>query len=518
MRITISDSTRSFEKGNTVLDCLRGFDPKMEETALGAFFGGRVLGLNERLIEDCALVPITFEEDEGRRIYERSLRLLLIAALGVVFPGSRLRVDYSIGYGVYMKLLDRAVSDGDVMQLEMAMWGLCEEDCPYTIKEGTVSLKDVTRPFFGMVLPSTGRIRAFSLIPMDSGFVMQMPSPKNPSVPAPYLSRPKHLSVFNESQEWCRILDTTCAEDLNRLQREGKFREFIRVNEALHDKSIAAIADEIHANGRRCIFVAGPSSSGKTTFSNRLAVHLRVLGHRPLVVSMDDFFLNRDTYPVREDGTADFEDIVCLDMPCFEKSMKQLLRCEETDLPKYDFHTGTRSKETHTVKLNAGDPVIVEGIHALNPIVSRGIDSKWVFKVYVSCLSCVNVDDENRVRTTDVRLLRRSVRDMLFRNTPPEQTMAGWQSVRAGEEKWIFPYQETADAMFNTSLHYELPFLKKHISKNLASISPDDPNFVYVCRLKRILDSFDSLTEDVYNEVPPLSLMREFLGGCTFYV
>ena len=517
MRIEIAGDTRSFESGTTVFDCLRGFDAGFEETALGVFLGGRVLGLADLLTDDCTLRPITFKDEEGRRIYERSLRLLLIAALSQLFPDARLRVDFSIGYGVFMKIIGRTLAQGDVEQLEMAMWGLVENDSPYLAADGMAILKGVKRPFFGVLLSSTGRIRAFKLEPMDGGFVMQMPSPDDPYSPAPYIARPKHLNVFAQSQLWCQVLETTCAADLNRMMADGNFRRFIRVNEALHDKSIAAIADEIHLSGKRCIFVAGPSSSGKTTFSNRLAIHLRVLGHKPVVVSMDDFFLNRDCYPVRKDGTADYEDVACLDMPCFEKSMKQMLSGEETFLPMYDFKVGKRSKETKRVRLSAGDPVIVEGIHALNPMVQAGIQAAWVFKVYVSCLSCVNMDDENRVRTTDVRLLRRIVRDMLFRGTPPEKTMAGWQSVRAGEEKWIFPYQETADAMFNTSLHYELPFLKQRVYEQLLEIRPEDSNYLYALRLKSILDCFNAPEEDILDEVPPLSIMREFIGGCTLY-
>ncbi len=517
MRIEINAHAINLEPGAMVLECIRQLCPEKEAGTLGVFSGGQVLSLGERLNEDAVLTLIDFSFEEGRRIYERSLRLMLITALSEVFPDAHLRVDFSIGYGVYMKLLNQPLDEKQVKTLEDAMRALEREDYPFEANGATVGLKHIKRPFFGVLLPSTGYVKAFTLAPQDKGFVMQMPGPEDPSKPAPYVLRPKHVKVFNQSQYWCRVLETTCAKDLNRMMKEESFRQFVRVNEALHDKSIAAIADEIDSKNKRCIFVAGPTSSGKTTFSNRLAIHLRVLGLKPVVVSMDDFFFNRDTYPVNQDGTMDYEDIARIDMATFENGMKQLLSCQETRLPIYDFQLGKRSPVTRHFKLNENDPVIVEGIHALNPLVSQGLDPKWVFKVYVSCLSCVNMDDENRVRTTDVRLMRRIVRDMLFRNTLPGETMAGWQSVRAGEEKWIFPYQETADAMFNTSLHYELPVLKEHIYGSLQWINKEDPNYLYAVRLKSILDHFDTLEEDIMDEIPPLSLMREFVGGCTLY-
>lgn len=517
MRITLNGTTQQLPPGITVLEIIKSMAEDRLSDALGAMRGGEVLALNDVISNDTTLTLITFSDDEGRRIYERSLRLLFLWAVHEAFCGEPVRIAHSIGYGVFVKLKDKALTHAEVFKIERLMKAKVEQNAPILRGEGQMyTLDGISRPFCAPLLPDAGYLRAFYLRKHDKGLVMQMPSPVKPEIPAPYVSYPKHLAVFTQAQYWCEVLEATNAADINRMMRGDDFRQFIRVNEALHDKSIGAIADASVRRKARCILVAGPSSSGKTTFANRLAIHLRVLGKRPVVVSMDNFYHDLASHPRAENGTIDLEDIARLDLALFETTLKSLLTFGEAEMPQYDFQRGERKKTGKTVTLSPDAPVIIEGIHALNPRIGQCAGDNPVFKVYVSALSCVNMDDENRIRTTDLRLIRRIVRDMAFRNYPPNQTMAAWQSVRAGEDKWIFPFQETADVMFNTCLHYELPVLKAAIYSELAKVEKDNENYHYAERLNHILDAFDEPSCDIMGEIPPLSILREFIGGSTW--
>jgi uridine kinase len=283
-------------------------------------------------------------------------------------------------------------------------------------------------------------------------------------------------------------ISTKKRENFNRMIQEGRMREFIRVNEALHDKSIAGIADEIVRRGSRVVMIFGPSSSGKTTFANRLAVHLRVLGQKPHLLSLDDFYRNRADLPLEEDGKPDLEHVDALDIPCLTQCLTDLLAGKRVMMPRYDFHTARRAPEGKELQLASGDVLLVEGIHGMNDRITAGIPEQLIFGVYVSALGCINLDDHNRIRTTDVRLLRRIVRDIRFRSTSPAETIAMWPKVRQGEEKWIFPNQEKADVLFNTSLHYELPVLKTMAYELLLAIPQSAPEYLAARRLLKVLN------------------------------
>ena len=371
--------------------------------------------------------------------------------------------------------------------------------------------------FYGAMLPSTRYVPAFHLMPLAPGMVLQMPSPKNPAVPAPFASLPKHLAAFAQSNRWCDILGCMNAADLNDMIVGGKLPDFIRVNEALHDKSIAEIADGIHRRGAKAIFVAGPSSSGKTTFANRLCIHLRVLGLRPVLISLDDFYLDRDLLPLEADGQPDLEALSALDVALLRECVAALLSGGEVQMPRFDFTVSRRAPKRYPLKLADDQLLVMEGIHGLNPALHEGFDPSLIAKVYISELTCLNLDNHNRIRTTDARLLRRIVRDHQFRNTPPEETLAMWNSVRRGEEKWIFPYQEQADFVFNSALHYELPVLKRYAYELLKAIPPENPVYLSSRRLLKILHYMLPATDEALREIPPLSLLREFIGGCTLY-
>ncbi|MDO5325321.1 MAG: nucleoside kinase [Clostridia bacterium] len=547
MIITMLGKTASFSEPISVREIIASMAPEYLKTALGCFCGGQALELTESVQKDCELHPITFQNEEGRRIYERSLRFVFLLALHRVLPKSDVRIEHSIGYGVYMRLLDRDATGEIVGKLQAEMEAIVKEDLPfkreiwsrekaidYFMKIGHVDKTRLLayRPydyfpiyqcggiaeyFYGAMLPSTGFVSAFHLRLHGTGMVLQMPSPEDPSSPAPFVSRPKILEVFAQSNRWCNILDVMNASDLNDMIVCGELPQFIRINEALHDQSIGDIAQGVAQKRAKAVFVAGPSSSGKTTFSNRLCIHLRVLGLRPVLISLDDFYLDRDLLPLEENGLPDLEALSALDVPLMRQCVAGLLRGEKVIMPKFDFTSSKRAPEGYPLQLKEGQILVMEGIHALNPALHEGFDPSLICKVYISELTCLNLDHHNRIRTTDARLLRRIVRDHQFRATPPEETLAMWDSVRRGEEKWIFPYQEQADFMFNSALHYELPVLKRYAYDLLNAIPPENPVYLSSRRLLKILHYILPATDEAMPDIPPLSLLREFIGGCTLY-
>ena len=545
--VKLLEKVGSFEPYVTVQKVMETLAPEALPTALGCFRGGKVLELNEKIEDSCRLHPITYQNEEGRRIYERSLRFVMLLAIRRVLPGKDVRIEHSIGFGVYVRLLDGEMDQETLDRIQAEMEALVKENLPF-VKErwtrnqaieyfGREGETDKTRLlayrpydhfnvyhcggmaeyFYGAMLPSTGYVKAFHLRLLAPGWVVQMPSPADPDHPAPYVHLPKHLAVFAESNRWCDILGCMNAADLNEMIDRGKLPEFIRVNEALHDQSIAAIAQGIAGKGTRAVFIAGPSSSGKTTFANRLCIHLRVLGLQPVLVSLDDFYQNRDQLPLEEDGKPDLEALSALDVPLLRKCLKRLLSGEEATMPRFDFTTQRREEAGYPLRLKKGQILVLEGIHGLNPALHEGFDPALISKVYISELTCLNLDHHNRIRTTDARLLRRIVRDRQFRNTPIEETLDMWNSVRRGENTWIFPYQEQADFVFNSALHYELPVLKRIAYEPLLNIPDTNPVYIASRRIVKILHYIQPATERDLEEIPPLSLLREFIGGCTLY-
>ena len=547
MKITLLGKSGDFSAPVTVREAIAALAPDALPAALGCFCGGQALELNQKVTEDCALHPITFQNEEGRRIYERSLRFVLLLAVKRALPGVRLRIEHSIGYGVYMRFLGQDATEETARILQAEMERIVAEDLPfvretwsrekaiaYFREEGETDKMRLLayRPydyfpvyrcggmaeyFYGAMLPSTGYTSVFRLLPHAPGLVLQMPGPDAPHRPAPFVPRPKHLDAFAQSNGWCDILGCMNAADLNDMIVSGRLPDFIRVNEALHDQSLAAIAQGIVRRGARAVFVAGPSSSGKTTFSNRLCIHLRVLGLRPVLISLDDFYLDRDLLPLEADGLPDLEALSALDVPLLRECLSTLLSGGEAQMPRFDFTVSRRAEKRYPLRLSADQPLVLEGIHGLNPALHEGFDPGLLCKIYISELTCLNLDNHNRIRTTDARLLRRIVRDHQFRNTPPEETLTMWNSVRRGEEKWIFPYQEQADFIFNSALHYELPVLKRYAYELLKKIPPEDPVYLSSRRLLKILHYMLPATDEALREIPPLSLLREFIGGCTLY-
>ena len=544
MRITCDNRSVVCAPGSTALECLRAL--AAHEGAVAAMRSGHVLELNDAVEGDGELLPVTLTHDEGRRIYERSLRFVMLLALRRLYPGQQVRIEFSAGHGVFVRMPGMVLTREDIAAIEGEMRRITSADLPFTSKVWTLEnairyfesdgqqdkvellrlrpynyfkmycLDGMWEYFYGAMTPSTGFVSVFSVVQHAPGFVLQMPDGVHHDVPAPYIDRPKHLAAFSQSTTWCEILGVNNAADLTAMMREGRMREFIRINEALHDRAIAAIADRIVRSGARLIMIAGPSSSGKTTFARRLSIHLRLMGLHPVQVSLDNYYIDRDKIPPEPDGSIDLESIHTLDLPLFREQMKALLAGETVELPEFDFSKHRRSPHGRLFSLPAGEPLIIEGIHGLNPMMTEGLPDGAIHRVFVSAMTCLNLDDHNRIRTTDVRLLRRIVRDRQFRATPPVSTLQMWPSVRRGEETWIFPWQEAADSVFNTALHYELPFLKACVYDLLDAIPEDDPCALPARRLIKTLHYIPSAPRELWDEIPPTSILREFIGGSTF--
>ena len=513
--------------------------------ALGISIQGRTCSLNDAVEEYTFARTLTLADEEGQRIYERTLQLIFLTAAHRLYPGERVRIRHSFVRGYYIDLPNLAVTPEIVHRLKADMRKIISDDMP--IRHVRVSVEDargyfartgqtdrlrilnyrkvpyfslysidgLEDYFYGEMAVRTGQIPVFDLIPCGEGIILQLPDEKDPSRPAKFVSSPNLLKTYSEAAEWHAILNCENVADLNDMIRDRKLREFIRVNEALQERSIERIADQFIASGARLLLIAGPSSSGKTTFSHRLSIALRVHGLRPVKVSLDDYYLNRDDIPREPDGSVDLERIETLDLPLLGDHLNRLLDGQTVDLPIFDFKTGRRSEATHALTVGPGQPIIIEGIHGLNDRLTASVDDKLKFKVYISPLTVLNLDDHNRIRTTDARLLRRIVRDNNFRGTSPEETMAMWPSVRRGEERYIFPFQEKADAMFNSSLTYELAIMKKYAYPALLSVAPESPFYTLARRLVKFLNYIE--TADVEDEIPVNSILREFIGGCCFY-
>ena len=513
--------------------------------ALGISLRGRTASLVDQVEEYAFARTLTYADEEGRRIYERSLQFVFLTAAHRLYPDKRVRIRHSFARGLYIDLPNLAVTGKIVSALKAEMGRIVAADM--SIERFRVSTEDAreyfTRTgqtdrlrilgyrrfnhftlyridgledyFYGEMAPSTGCLDVFDLKGYGEGILLQMPDVKNPKKPARFVDLPHLLHTYDEAARWHAILNCENAADLNDMVVSRRLREFIRVNEALQERRIQQIADQFVASGALLLLIAGPSSSGKTTFSHRMSIALRVQGLRPVKVSLDDYYLDRDSIPREPDGSLDLERIETLDLDLLCDHLPRLLRGETVDVPEFDFKTGKRREVTHPFSVEPGQPLIIEGIHGLNDRLTASVPNDLKFKVYISPLTMLNLDDHNRIRTTDARLLRRIVRDYQFRGTSPEQTMDMWPSVRRGEENYIFPYQEKADAMFNSALTYELPIMKKYAYPALQAVPPESPHYTLARRLVKFLNYIE--TADVEDEIPVNSILREFIGGCCFY-
>lgn len=485
-------------------------------------------------------------QKDGMRVYQRSAAFLLIVAAKKLFPSTDILINHHITGGYYCEFANGDYcNEANILALEEKMQEIVKLELPITkeilpldqaldffeahnmedkkklLKYRRVSsvnmytLDEVKDYFYGYMVPNVRHLTLFKLVPYEQGFILTFPDEANPTEIAKFLPQAKLSGIFRESTNWARIMEVDTVGALNDIIVSGKLDTLIRISEALHEKKIAQMADQIAAReSTKLVLIAGPSSSGKTTFAKRLCIQLRVNGLKPQMISLDDYFVNREFTPLDENGKYDFETIGALDTKLFNDHISKLIAGEEVEIPTFNFVTGKREYKGNNLKLGDEDILVVEGIHGLNEKLSYAIPKENKFKIYISCLTQLNVDYHNRIPTTDTRLLRRMVRDNQYRGISAEQTLELWYSVRRGENKNIFPFQEEADIMFNSVLIYELCVLKPKVEALLFGIDRTSPYYSEAKRLLKFLEYF--LSADTAT-IPYNSILREFVGGSCFH-
>lgn len=513
---------------------------------VAALVDNEIRELGYEIRESCRVQFVDLRSEDGARIYQRSLKFLLLKALHDCYPDRDIAIRHSVSKGIFFDVLGPALGEGEIRVLDARMRELVRRDIPFrkvtvSIEEARLVLRDAGRMdrlraisnrekdyvslylfedvedyFYGYMVPSSGYLTLFEVEAHEGGIVLVMPKKEHPDrLPVGEIP-PKLFNVFAEYTQWIRILGVDDIGHLNERVRTGQINDFIRIAEALHEKRIAQIADQIHEERERVrmVLIAGPSSSGKTTFAQRLSVQLRVNGIVPVNLSVDDYFVNQDKSPRSPDGKPDFEALECVDLALFNQDLQTLIAGGEIEVPTFHFATGRRRYDGRRMKLAPGQVLVIEGIHGLNPRLTRDIPDVNKFRVYISAITSMQIDRHNRIPTTDLRLIRRMVRDHRTRGAHAPKTLDMWPSVRRGEEKNIFPFQEQADAMFNSSLIYELGVLKAHALPLLQEITREQPEYAESRRLLEFMSYFESIEPD---EVPRTSILREFIGGSSFH-
>lgn len=529
-----------------------------EYDVLAALVDNKLKELSYCPFDQCVVEFIGYNHPDGRRTYNRSLSFILQKAVREIFPDKVLYIDHSLPSGTYCEIRETAkkedgraiaypVSEEEIDKIKARMRSIVEEDLPFgkvkmSTEEATAVFSAHNQPekiellnslgfcvcsmyelngdfdtFHGPLVPSTGKIKNFDLIQFRQGFCLQLPLMNDFTKITPMHRQSKIASTLEEYSQWCDIMGIHGVGDLNRAIHEGHAVKLINIAEALHERRYADIADMIYKRrGQvKVVFIAGPSSSGKTSSSLRLALQCMVLGLKPKVIELDNYFVDREHTPKDENGEYDFESLYAMDLDFLNQQLNELIDGKEVEIPKYDFKSGTRTFTGKRMRLGEKDILIMEGIHALDPKMIPNVDQSKVFKVYASALTSLNLDENNDISTSDNRLLRRMVRDNRVRGITPESTIERWNSVRRGEERNIFPYQENADALFNSALIFELPMLKYYAEPLLMRIAPNSPAYTEAVRLLKFLRYIVALQPSEIEAIPPTSIMREFIGGQT---
>ena len=548
LRLVNSGVAIDVEMGTSLAEVLNKADFARPYPILVARVNNRYKGLNYRIYKPVTVEFLDVRHYEGYRVYQRTLSFVMQVAATELFPERKLRIRHSLGSGFYAEFESCIVPTCEELALLKArMTEIVERDLPIT-REKRLSEEVAeeyerynfddrlelvkTRPhlyrtinhlcgmpgyFYGALAPSTGYVRYFDIAPYYNGIYVALPEREHPESVSTEIALDKMFDIFHEYQQWIDIMGVSTVGELNRRVMEGDASELIKIAEAFHELKIAQIARSIaQANeerGTHLVLISGPSSSGKTTFSKRLGVQLRVRGYDPVLIALDDYYVDRDKTPLDEHGKPDFEALEAIDLAALNDHLQRLAAGESVDVPRYDFITGKRQWHEKPLKLTDRSILIMEGIHALNPRLTPSISEGSKFKIYISCFTSVAMDNFSRIPTTDNRMLRRTIRDHATRGNNALRTLEMWPSVRRGEERHIFPYQENADVMFNSSLFYELSVLRAIAEPILSEVPDTAPEYAEAKRMLRFLDNFVPIAPD---EIPPTSLLREFIGGSSF--
>lgn len=542
-----SQEKKSYPIGTELLDIYKDLKFKLKYPAVVAKVNNVTRDLKFKVYNPKRVLFISYDTPSGMRAYVRSLSFILCKAIHELFNGVELRIEHPISKGYYCKLLglNRKITQEDVDCIKKRMAEIVQNDIPFIMKtipteEAIAYFEkknafDVSKllsslgkfytkvyeldgewdRFLGPLVPSTGYVNIYDVKLYHDGLFLQVPNRSTPDRLEEFFSQEKLFDSFSEYTEWNQIMGLGNIGEMNTIVRQKeKISSIIKVAEALQEKKIIKIADTVYERGSaKLVLIAGPSSSGKTTFSKRLSVQLAINGIHPIPLSMDNYFVPRTQTPRDENGEYDFESIYAVDLELFNKQVNQLLSGEEVEIPYYNFETGEREYRGEFLKLGQNGMLVIEGIHALNPTLTEKIDNEKIFRIYVSALTTISVDNHNWIPTTDNRLLRRIIRDFKYRGYSAIETISRWSKVMEGEQKWIFPYQENADMTFNSALIFELCVLKKFVEPLLSNVPENSLVYQEVSRLKNFLSQFSIINEE---EIPLTSLLREFLGGSTF--
>ena len=537
----------SYPMGTSLMDISKDLNIKLEHRVCGAIVNHQARELSFCVVKPKQIIFYDVTHPDGMRMYIRSLIFVLYVATKEVFPHVSLRIRKGISNGYFCEFsgMGRDINEKDIEAVKNKMHELIEKNEPFVkerlltedavdhlMKEGLVEkaqlfeqkghlysslyfLKELGNYFYGNLLPSTGYISNFDLVKYFDGLLLKVPRPNNFEELQEAPQQKKLFEIYQEHKNWARILNVATVSHLNALTLDKKGGHVIKISEALHEKKIAEIANQIHQRKEdvHVVLVAGPSASGKTTFSMRLGVQLAVNGLRPYQISLDNYFVDRELTPKDEYGNYDFEALEAIDIQFFNEQLLNLLNGKKVRLPKFDFHRGRRFLNGEMLQLKAGDILIIEGIHGMNPYLLPRIDPKNTFRIFISALTQISMDEQTHISTSDNRLIRRIIRDSKYRGYKASETIKRWPSVKRGEERNIFPYQENADVMFNSATLYELGVLKKYADPLLKLVLENQPEYMEASRLLKFLSFFKPIDDE---EIPPTSLLREFLGGSSF--
>ena len=546
IRCKNNKKSQKVEIGSTLFDIFSAFDLKMTHGPVSARVNNKVEGMHYRVYNSKDVEFLDMTSSSGSRAYTRTLFFVLCKAVQDIYPATDVVIDIPVSNGFYVDIrLGRPVVDEDVNIIRRRMQEIIDARMPirrFTVpteeavalfqEKGDVEkvkllktsgsiyttyykIGDYVDYYYGTLLTNTSQLYLFGLEKYYDGMLLRIPSLKNPDVLGEMTRQDKMFEIFKEHHRWQSILGIRTVGDFNQAIDANHSTDIINISEALQEKKIAKIAEEIASRkGVKLVLLAGPSSSGKTTSCKRLSIQLAVNGLKPLQISLDDYFVDREKTPKDASGEYDYESIYALDLDLINEQFNALFRGEEVELPKYDFQSGKSKKSGNKLKMNDNNVLVVEGIHALNPELTAHIPQEQIFRVYASALTTILLDNHNYIPTTDNRLLRRIIRDYKYRGVSAQETIHRWPSVRAGENKWIFPFQENADAMLNTAMLYELAVIKTQAEPLLQQVPENCEEYAEAYRLLKFLKYFKGIP---YNNLPPSSLLREFLGGSSFH-